>query len=190
MLAASRKGTIMDTRGQAAVLLRALGAVGKVDSRKRLQKSFFLLQQRGCPLGFRYHLHLYGPYSPDVANLTDALCDAHLVEEQCSEMPWGRQYSYELKPEGKQWLQQASEERDVKEAIDEFDRYAEKFKALMEVSLWVLEVGATLAYYRASKQMDWEPAVDATARLKEVQADSDVMEKAQRLAKEYVSSSD
>ena len=72
---------------------------GTLQSRKRMQKLVFLLQAAGCPLDVDYDLHHYGPYSEDLARLTDLMVDERLLEERIEVRPYGEQYSYRLSPE-------------------------------------------------------------------------------------------
>ena len=69
---------------------------GTLHSRKRMQKVVYLLQVAGCPLESDYILHHYGPYSPDVARLTDEMARVNLLEELSESNPKGQQYSYRL----------------------------------------------------------------------------------------------
>jgi uncharacterized protein YwgA len=51
-------------------LAKLIASVEEVDSRKRLQKSIYLLQfLKGFPLKLDYFLHFYGPYSWELADL-------------------------------------------------------------------------------------------------------------------------
>ena len=73
---------------------RGLG--GDARSRKRMQKVVYLLQVAGCPLEADYTLHHYGPYSQDVARLTDEMVEASLLDEKTTSNAVGQQYSYSL----------------------------------------------------------------------------------------------
>jgi len=64
-------------------LAKLISSVTEVDSRKRLQKSIYLLQRAGCPLHFSYILHYYGPYSFDLAGLIEQLKGSGVVAEEC-----------------------------------------------------------------------------------------------------------
>ncbi len=67
-------------------LAKLISSITEVDSRKRLQKSIYLLQRAGCPLRFSYILHYYGPYSFDLAGLIEQLKGSSVVAKEC----WGR----------------------------------------------------------------------------------------------------
>ena len=72
---------------------------GTLRSRKRMQKMIFLLKAAGCPLDADYDLHHYGPYSQDVARLTDEMVREKLLCETTEAHPYGEQYSYVLSDE-------------------------------------------------------------------------------------------
>src|SRR5215471_8027123 len=84
------------TRYQLAKLVEWAGTF---QSRKRMQKLVYLLQAAGCPLDVDYDLHHYGPYSQDLARLTDQMVRDGLLEERMEVRSYGEQYSYRL-PEG------------------------------------------------------------------------------------------
>ena len=62
---------------------------GTLRSRKRMQKMIFLLQAAGCPLDADYDLHHYGPYSQDVARLTDEMVRRSFSVRQRRRTPTG-----------------------------------------------------------------------------------------------------
>ena len=62
---------------------------GTLRSRKRMQKMIFLLKAAGCPLDADYDLHHYGPYSQDVARLTDEMVREKLLCETTERAPYG-----------------------------------------------------------------------------------------------------
>jgi uncharacterized protein YwgA len=65
-------------------------------SRKRMQKLIFSLQAAGCSLEANYDLHYYGPYSHDVATLTDEMVREGLLKERSDTYHFGGEYSYTL----------------------------------------------------------------------------------------------
>ena len=83
-------------------LAKIVDWAGTLDTRKRMQKVVYLLQVAGCPLGADYTLHHYGPYSHDVARLTDEMVQASLLAEKASSNAVGQQYSYSLSDERSQ----------------------------------------------------------------------------------------
>ena len=77
-------------------LAKIIDWAGTLRSRKRMQKLIFLLQAAGCPLDADYDFHKYGPYSQDVARLTDELTREGLLEEEVVGHPFVEHYSYFL----------------------------------------------------------------------------------------------
>ena len=77
-------------------LAKIVDWAGTLETRKRMQKVVYLLQVAGCPLGADYTLHHYGPYSHDVARLTDEMVQASLLVEKTTSNAVGQQYSYSL----------------------------------------------------------------------------------------------
>jgi uncharacterized protein YwgA len=77
-------------------LAKLVQMAGSLKTRKRLQKATYLLQAAGCPLAADFILHLYGPYSHEVAYLADALTARGVLREEETPLPAGREYTYEL----------------------------------------------------------------------------------------------
>ena len=72
-------------------LAKIVDWAGTLETRKRMQKVVYLLQVAGCPLGADYTLHHYGPYSHDVARLTDEMVQASLLVEKTTSNAVGQQ---------------------------------------------------------------------------------------------------
>src|SRR5262249_44432124 len=82
------------TRYQLAKLVQWAGTLR---TRKRLQKGAYLLQAAGCPFDGEFGLHLFGPYSADVAARADELTSLGLLQEERVGNIAGQQYNYSLK---------------------------------------------------------------------------------------------
>ena len=63
-------------------LVEAAG--GRVDGRKKLHKLVYLCQRSGTDLGQAFQFHLYGVYSPSLAQDVDAATTWGLLEEEPS----------------------------------------------------------------------------------------------------------
>ncbi len=85
-------------------LAKIVDWAGTLETRKRMQKVVYLLQVAGCPLGADYTLHHYGPYSQEVARLTDEMVQANLLDEKTASNAVGQQYSYNLSPTARRSL--------------------------------------------------------------------------------------
>src|SRR5947209_5502505 len=77
-------------------LAKIVDWAGTLDTRKRMQKVAYLLQVVGCPLDAEFNLHHYGPYSQEVARLTDEMVQAGILDEKAGSNPVGQQFSYRL----------------------------------------------------------------------------------------------
>lgn len=167
-------------------LAKLIESVKEVDSRKRLQKSLFLLQAAGCDLDAEYFLHFYGPYSREVANATDELEQAGAIHEEQHPTQWGVQYSYSITDHGRGLLVNHEKTAEGIEAKKAIASYIERFKTLNEVPLWTLELAATIAFYKVKSNFDWDTAKAKTGEFKQVQLDGSVLSEAEDLAKSFV----
>ena len=70
-------------------LAKIVDWAGTLETRKRMQKVVYLLQVAGCPLGADYTLHHYGPYSQEVARLTDEMVQTGILTETATRMIHG-----------------------------------------------------------------------------------------------------
>ena len=61
-------------------LVQAAG--GQVDGRKKLHKLAYLCQRKGTDLGQAFQFHMYGVYSPSLAQDVDAATSWELLEEE------------------------------------------------------------------------------------------------------------
>ena len=155
--------------------LAKLFTLGTVDSRKKLQKVVYLLQCAGANLGADYSLHLYGPYSTDVASGRQILMNSKIIEE---ERPDGRQYNYTLTPNGESAILNAEQTLDT--GLVGHEPLATE---LLSGHLWTLELASTIAYYHRDLSEDWGTAVQDTAKFKEEEVNSSAMVSASALAK-------
>src|SRR4051812_35269578 len=96
---------------------------GTLQTRKKMQKVVFLLQAAGCPFEADFFLHHYGPYSTDVARLTDSLVNNKLLNEEPTENIAGKQYGYSLPSDSKESLQRFEETPAGKKRLAEMTQY-------------------------------------------------------------------
>jgi uncharacterized protein YwgA len=165
-------------RLQLATLLSWAGVNG-LQGRKRLQKVVFFLQEAGCPLDCDYTLHHFGPYSRDVADRSDEMVAAGLLDEKVEVINGLTQYTYTL----------ASGIRDLvaTEPDRGMDRYRELGSELMDparTNLWWLELGATILFiFRQTG--DWDHALARACEFKKVKAADAPSQRAFELAKRF-----
>lgn len=164
-------------------LARLIDLAGKLQTRKRLQKVVYLLQAGGCELNVDYTLHHYGPYSQDVALLTDKMVREGLIVEDVSENAMGREYSYTLSERAKNQLENflESHARDILfRNINQHETLARQL--LEEADLRKLEYAATIAYFRKLHK-SWAEARATAAEFKKQRPESHPMEQAEELAR-------
>ena len=159
-------------------LSKLVSSVDKVDSRKRLQKSVYLLQLAGCPLKCNYILHYYGPYSFDVASLVNCLDGAEIIEET----PKGNRYEVHVIDNGKAALKRFENTSKGKSLLSEIQKFVPLFKQLNAEDSWVLELAATVAYFYKG---DWTNARKQTSAFKNIHPDDPNLQKAEELAKKF-----
>jgi len=166
-------------------LAKLIASVGEINSRKRLQKSVYLLQRAGCPLQCDYILHYYGPYSFEVAGLIDQLDRAGIIEEKPAQLREGViRYTSAITEKGREVL--ASFEASTKgdEVCKQIEPFVSRFGQLVGEDLWVLELAATVGYYYDG---NWEQARMGAAAFKGIRnRNDDKVSQAADLAKKYV----
>ena len=159
-------------------LAKLISSVGKVDSRKRLQKAVYLLQLAGCPLKCDYILHYYGPYSFDVAALVDCLDGADIIEET----PKGNRYEVHIIDKGKAALKRFEKTLKGQSVLSQIQRFVPLFEQLNAEDPRVLELAATVAYFYKG---DWTEAREQTSALKSVPSSDPDLQKAEELARKF-----
>lgn len=155
----------------------------RLETRKRLQKVVFLLQAAGCPLvEAEFTLLHYGPYSEDLARLTDEMVRQALLDEEVSENPKGKQYSYQIPTVVKKEIleiEKSSKGRKWKAELGEFEEVAKEY---LKENLQRLEHASTIVYFQ-QQGFDWETAVEKAIKFKK----TETVRKALPFAKKVIS---
>lgn len=156
---------------------------GILNSRKRLQKVVYLLQASGCTeLEASYILHHYGPYSFEVANVSDQLVASGIVTETAIANGVGMSYSYEMSEQGRQAVEQL-EQGPQRSTLTSFQAFETKARELLQKSIADLEYGSTMLYfYRQTK--DWAAAETKTCAFKKLSPNDKFCAAALKLAQE------
>ena len=161
-------------------LAKLISSVTEVDSRKRLQKSIYLLQQAGCPLQFSYILHYYGPYSFELAGLVDQLKGADIIDESPEQTGFGGvRYRSEISQKGKRVLENFQKSKTGKEVYAQIQPFIPIFEKFNQKDLWVLELAATIAYFYEG---NWAEAQKQTATFKKLSENDNNLKQAFALA--------
>jgi uncharacterized protein YwgA len=158
---------------------------GTLRTRKRMQKLVYLLQAAGCPLNARFVLHHFGPYSFEVAKLSDEMHAAELFEESEEDNYVGRAFNYGLSPKGRNWVREMEAGAAGKKRAKDISTWKERVDELLKLDVRVLEVAATiLAFKRESK--DWDQALDKACRFKKLDPKDALAKTALELARKTV----
>jgi uncharacterized protein YwgA len=164
-------------------LAKLIASVGEVDSRKRLQKSIFLLQLSGCPLKCDYLLHYYGPYSFELAALVDQLNGAQIIEEKPEQLGQGVvRYRSIITEPGKKSLTRFENTKKGRQLLVQIEPFVGSFGDLNKENAWVLELAATTAFYH---QGNWNEAKAQTAHFKKLSLGDGNLKKAIDLAMRF-----
>lgn len=157
--------------------------LGGIQGRKRMQKVIYLLQQAGCPIDAHYSLHHYGPYSRDVADVTDVMVAEDLLVEQGGE---GGQYDYKLGPFTRPMIE-SSRTRQT-ESIRAFEAFHDSAVELLGTNLWLLELGSTILYFFRSggANASWDSALHTACKYKSADPTQGASQAALALAKRLV----
>jgi len=158
---------------------------GTFRSRKRMQKLIFLLQAAGCPLNAEFSLHHYGPYSQDVARLTDEMVREGLLQEQREVHPYGEQYSYTLSEGSQRQIAEYEASPEGLQSAAQMTRFKSLAGRLYGADLKELEIASTIVFFRKQGH-DWATAVDKSCQFKGLIRGCQVVERAEALAGEVV----
>jgi uncharacterized protein YwgA len=168
-------------------LVKLVEWAGEIDGRKRMQKVVFLLISAGCPIDADYLLHHYGPYSADVAQLTDVLVQLGLLIESANPTQVGQRFSYFLAPESDKVISAFESTDEGAQAMAKIAPYRERAQSLFNHSVAELEYAATIAYFH-KKGAGWDEAVERTCEFKRLSRSSSITQAAFDLAKSTIDS--
>jgi uncharacterized protein len=155
---------------------------GTLKSRKRLQKVVFLLQASGCPFGADFFLHYYGPYSEDVARLTDEMVRENLLIETSEGQAGFERYNYRLSEDTERQLTKLEADSRGEKMKAELAAFEVKAQTFLTAELKELEYAATIVYFHQQGN-DWEASIREAVKFKKDEA----VKNALRLAQQAVS---
>jgi uncharacterized protein YwgA len=115
------------TRYQLAKLVQWAGTLR---TRKRLQKAVFMLQASGCPLDAEFILHHYGPYSQEVARLSDEMVETDLLGEESRPNQVGLQYCYSLTEHAKERIAQLEATPQGQQMVSQLEGFEKRARQL------------------------------------------------------------
>ncbi|MHC5539774.1 hypothetical protein ACYOEI_16265 [Singulisphaera rosea] len=164
-------------------LAKIVDWAGTLDTRKRMQKVAYLLQVAGCPLGADFNLHHYGPYSQEVARLTDAMVQAHILDERAESNMVGQRFSYCLNEVARKNLADFEATPRGTVAAAELAPHEDLARRLFLADLKDLEYASTAVFFRKQGH-EWVEAVEKMCRFKGLTPRGRVVERADELARQ------
>jgi uncharacterized protein len=164
-------------------LAKIVDWAGTLYTRKRMQKMVYLLQVAGCPLEIEYTLHHYGPYSQEVARLTDEMVQANILVEKAGTNPVGQQFSYYLAENARTNLTEFETSSRGQAILAELAPFRDLALRLFKVDLKDLEYASTAVFFRMQGH-DWTEAVEKMCEFKSLTADTPVVKRAALLAQQ------
>ena len=166
-------------------LAKIVDWAGTLETRKRMQKVVYLLQVAGCPLGADYTLHHYGPYSQELARLTDEMVQANLLDEKSNSNAVGQQYSYNLSPAARKSLAEFETTPPGQALASELEAFLADKRWLLAADLRDLEYAATIVFFHKQGH-EWPSAIDKMCQFKGLTKGGQVVERADALARQVV----
>ncbi len=164
-------------------LAKIVDWAGTLDTRKRMQKVVYLLQVAGCPLETEYTLHHYGPYSQEVARLTDEMVQANILVEKAGSNLVGQQFSYQLAENARKNLTDFESSPRGQAISAELVPFKEQACKLFETDLKDLEYASTAVFFRQQGH-EWPEAIEKMCQFKGLTTGSRVVERAEGLARQ------
>ncbi|MCA9277559.1 MAG: hypothetical protein R3B58_05540 [Phycisphaerales bacterium] len=157
--------------------------LGGIKGRKRMQKVIYFLKQAGCPIYADYTLHHYGPYSSEVANVTDVMVAEGLLNEQSGSGMGGGQYDYTLGSNTRGMIERIGDN----ESIISFKNFHKRAVELLNWELRELELGSTILYFYHSQHpnQSWDSAFDQACKYKRADSKNPISLAALKLAQRF-----
>jgi hypothetical protein len=146
-----------------------------------MQKLVYLLQVAGCPLEAEYSLHPHGPFSEDVARLTDGMVLAKLLEEWPVPSPAGTRYSYRVPEETRRLVAEFEAQPRGSVRAGQMAPFQALARELLQADLEELEIASTIVFFRR-RGLGWTAATEETCRFKGLSPESPILERAGTLA--------
>ena len=142
---------------------------GTLESRKRMQKVVYMLQAAGCPLDADFFLHRYGPYSQDVAQLTDEMVRQKLLNETEIPVGNGSKYAYALPHAVQQQVRETEATQHGRDWLAALVPYEAKARQFLKADLKELEFASTILFFHQQGR-DWNTAVAQAEQFKQTSA--------------------
>lgn len=159
---------------------------GTLKTRKRLQKSVYLLQSAGCDaMDASFILHHYGPYSTEVATLADQMSANGLLEEATEPNTTGFSYSYTLTDKARESITKLEADATGQRLLAALSPFAARARQLNDAELSVLEHASTIAFFYRQER-DWDRALSDACDFKKLAKESPAAREALAFARCFV----
>jgi uncharacterized protein YwgA len=169
-------------------LAKVILMAGGINSRKRIQKTFHLLQFARCDFALQYRMHHYGPYSAELAETLDRMARDKWILETAKSTEIGPQYDYSFNDSHLRSLQDFESTSIGLAEKTRLEKFADLTVRLVKTRSRVLELGSTVAEFWKDCG-NWDEAVNAAAEYKGEPPGSDFMREALELAMSVTSGS-
>lgn len=148
-----------------AKIVQFISLAEEVTGRKKLQKMIYIAKKMQFPFAEKFELHMYGPYSEELTQRVEELCEIGFLEEQCMDKGSYVQYKYKVSSEGERFLQTTP---DVHDQLDGF------IQKMQVKSSRFLELVSTLLYFdNLSKKEQIEKVHIVKSKLKFTELEMD-----------------
>ena len=137
-------------------------------TRKRMQKVVYLLKAAGCPIDADFFLHHYGPYSTELAQLTDELVRNGMLVERATSNPRGQQFEYSLAVEPGESLSKYEETPAGMSALALLRPYESRAQDLLRKDVSELEHASTVAFFKSQGE-SWDEALSKACSFKRLE---------------------
>lgn len=121
-----------------AKIVQFISLANEVNGRKKLQKMVYIAKKMNFPFAEKYELHMYGPYSEELTQRVEELCEMGFLAEQRTDKGSYVRYSYQVTEEGAGFLETAESPHELLSTCIE---------RLNEKSSRFLELVSTLLYF-------------------------------------------
>jgi uncharacterized protein YwgA len=158
---------------------------GTLDTRKRMQKAVYLLREAGCPLDVDYTLHHYGPYSQELARVTDEMVRVELLTEKAESNAVGQQFSYRLEDQARKSLTEFEATTQGRAHSRTMAPFEDRARRLFSADVKELEYASTIVFFRRQGH-DWPVAAEKMCEFKGLTPGSSMVKRAEALAREIV----
>ena len=166
-------------------LAKIIDWAGTLDSRKRMQKVVFMLKTAGCPIDVQFTLHHYGPYSQEVARLSDEMVQSKTLVEHAAQNMAGQQYSYQISDDARAQIGKFEASAAGVQQSEQIIPFQELARELLQVGLRKLEIASTIVFFR-KQDHDWPIAVEKACQFKQLSAGTAFVQEAETLARRVI----